>query len=306
MRLATVILDWNQPILTIKTIKSVTKSILPKNIKHTIYLVENGSSEKNIDTIQKSLPKKTTTKILIQKKNLGFCQGNNLGIKKAISDKNNLICLLNNDTRVDKNMYKILIQSILKNKKIGAVSPKIYFEKGFEYHKSYNKSQLGKVIWSMGGNMDWNNVYGSNREIDKVDSPELAADILNPDFLSGCCIMLSSKTLQKVGLFDDNYYLYLEDVDLSLRIKKTGQDLLVSGKAKLWHLNSGSSGAKSDLHLYFMTRNRIYFASKFSNPRTQFAILRESIKKLMFSKEEWEKRAIKDYFLHKMGRGSWI
>jgi len=256
--------------------------------------------------INKELSKKKNLNIIINLKNEGFCKGNNIGINQALQDGANYIFLLNNDVRLDKKCLTTLYKKITEKTKTGAVSPKIYFEKNYEYHKDrYTENQKGKVIWAMGGQIDWKNMYGSNIDIDKVDSKKIKP-IKNPDFLSGCSVLIKSKVFKKVGLFDENFYLYFEDVDLSKRIIDNGFDLVVEPKAKVWHINSGSSGANNNIHEYFITRNRLYFASKYASFRTQFALLRESLR-FYFKKNQspWKRKAIRDYFLSNMEKGSW-
>src|SRR5690606_37427416 len=87
--------------------------------------------------------------------NSGFSGGNNVGIKEAIKAEADYILLLNNDTIVDKNFLQELFNFAESHKDAGLIVPKIYFAKGYEFHKDrYEKNELGKIIWYAGGSMD--------------------------------------------------------------------------------------------------------------------------------------------------------
>jgi GT2 family glycosyltransferase len=156
----------------------------------------------------------------------------------------------------------------------------------------------------MGSQIDWNNIYGSNFGIDEVDHGQFDHRNLHPDFISGCCFLVNKDFFKTVGLFDDKFYLYLEDADLSQRAKKLGYHLKIVPQSVIWHLNSGSSGAASPLHDYFLTRNRLIFSSRYASLRTKFAVFRESVKHLLIGRQ-WQKIAVKDFYLGRLGKGSW-
>jgi GT2 family glycosyltransferase len=97
--------------------------------------------------------------------------------------------------------------------------------------------------------------------------------------------------------------MYLEDVELCMRIKKAGFKLMIDPNLKIWHKVAQSSSIGSPLNDYFLTRNRLVFGMKYASPRTKFALLREAVKKLL-SGSSAQKIAIRDFFLHRLGSGS--
>ncbi|MFA7676037.1 MAG: glycosyltransferase family 2 protein, partial [Candidatus Shapirobacteria bacterium] len=241
-------------------------------------------------------------KILDTKSNLGYVGGNNFGINYALENNFDFIILLNNDVIVDQNFLEELLK---ESNHYDILGPKIYFAPGFEFHKDrYQKKDLGKVIWSLGGKIDWNNIYGSNISIDKVDHGQFEKINENIDFISGCCLMASRGVFKTIGLLDKNYFMYLEDVDFCQRAKRSNLKLACIPKSVIWHINSGSSKSGGDLHDYFITRNRIYFAYKYASLRTKLAVFRESFR-LFFSQSKWKRQAVIDLYKHKMNKGSW-
>jgi GT2 family glycosyltransferase len=299
-----VVLNWNQPDLTIECLESVYK-LHVKNYELRVIVVDNGSSD---DSVQKLNTKKANAQwnvvVLETGDNLGFAGGNNVGIQHALNNNADYVVLLNNDTVVSGNLIDGLLRTYKENPKAGAVSPKIYFAKGYEFHKNkYGRDDLGKVIWYAGGKMDWNNVYGSNVGVDEVDTGQFEKT-KETDFATGCCVMFPKSVLEKVGLLDEKYYLYMEDADLCERIKKSGYKIFYTPHAHLWHKVSQSSGIGSQLNDYFITRNRLMFGMKYASLRTKFALIRESLR-FLISGREWQKIGVHDFYKRNFGRGSW-
>jgi len=293
-----IIVNWNQPDLTIECLKSIY-DLRCKNYELQIVVVDNGSTDDSVKKIQSS-----KLNVIETGENLGFAGGNNVGITHALENDADYVCLLNNDTVVDPGLIEGLLKTFKEYPKAGAVSPKIYFAKGFEFHKNrYDNNELGNVIWYAGGDMDWDNVYGSNHGVDEVDKGQFDS-IRQTDFATGCCMMIPAKVLQEVGLLNEDYYLYLEDVELCQRIHNSKYKILYTPYTHLWHKVSQSSGIGSQLNDYFTTRNRLAFGMKHASLRAKFALLRESIRFLLNGRE-WQKIGVKDFYLGKFGKGSW-
>jgi len=300
-QVAVIVLNWKQPKLTLNTIESILK-IKHSSFNYKIFLVDNGSPDDSIKIFNQEYKSNKLIKILNTKANLGYAGGNNFGIDYALNNNFDFIVLLNNDVLVDPNFLEELFK---ETNNYDILAPKIYFAPGFEFHKDrYQKKDLGKVIWAMGGQIDWNNIYTSNISIDKVDHGQFGKINNKIDFISGCCLMASRQVFKTIGKLDDTYFMYLEDVDFCHRAKMAGFKLACIPKSIIWHLNSGSTSGPGNLQNYFITRNRIYFAYKYAKSRTKFAIFRESLKNL-FSKSKWQRQAIIDIYLNKMNKGSW-
>jgi len=308
MKIFIIILNWNRAQDTIKCLSSVRKLKIINYILR-IVVVDNASKDNSIELINESIKSIKGTKsikgILIRnKENLGYAAGNNVGIKYALGKGADYVMVLNNDVRVHPASMIRIIEAAKKQSNFGAASPKIYFEKGFEFHKErYKKTDLGKVIWYAGGEIDWNNVYGKPRGVDEIDIGQYEK-VSETDFATGTCIFMSRKALEKVGLFNEKYFMYYEDTDLSLRIKKTGFKVLFIPEAIVWHKVAQSSGIGSDLNDYFTTRNRLYFGLKYARLRTRFALYRESLR-MLFRGRKWQSRGVIDFYFGRFGKGSW-
>lgn len=303
MKIFIVILNWNQPKLTIECVESLQKLKTKKGQQIEIDIIDNGSSDNSMELFHKVRTGKNRVITIETKNNLGFAGGNNFGIKYALDHFADYVMIINNDTVVDLNLLIELLKP-MEDPKVAITSPKIYFAKGYEFQKSkYKKNELGKVIWYAGGKIDWKNVYGVNLGVDEVDKGQFN-ESKEIDFSTGACFLASSKALKEIGLFNEKYFMYMEDMELSIRCKAKGFSVVYVPKARVYHKVAGSSGIGSALNDYFISRNRLLFGFKYASLRTKFALLRESVKLFIFGRH-WQAVGIRDYFLRKFGKGSW-
>lgn len=281
----------------IEDTKKCLESILSINSLELIQkIVVVNNSTTSIDFLC-SVSKKI--EIINVGKNLGFTGANNIGMSAVFTANCDACWLLNNDTEVDKNALQALLSNYDESTLLGS---KIYFYPGYEYHKNrYISDDLGKVIWYAGGIIDWDNIYASHKGVDEVDEGQYSQNC-DTEFVTGCSMFIPSFVWNKIGGFDNNYYLYFEDVDYCIRAKRNGFKLKYCAESIVYHKNASSSGKPgSSTHVYYQTRNRIYFASKFAKLRTKIAILREMLRKLFFGNET-EKEALKDIILARLGK----
>lgn len=268
----------------------------------TVVVLNNGSKEKL--TLDLTSYKNLSVTLIRNEENKGFSGGHNDVITYALKQKADYLLLLNNDTVVDPSFLLELVNQAEKSEKGGAFVPKIYFTKGEEYHHDrYKDAERGKVIWYAGGMIDWNNIIGKHVGVDEVDQGQFDK-VLETEFATGCCLLLRSDVVKKVGMFDPRYFLYYEDADLSMRIKKKDYTLIFVPSAMIWHGNAKSAGGSgSILQDYFTTRNRLLFGFTYASLRTKFALLREAIRFLRNGRE-WQKKGVRDFFSRRFGKGS--
>ena len=308
MKVSIIILNWNRKEDTLSCMKSLKESRI-KDFELEIIVVDNGSTDGSQQTVARYIKEAKKVgnrrwKLIELEENTGFVKGNNVGIKYALDAGADYIILLNNDTIVEQDCISNLVGYANKHKDIGLISPKIYFAKGFEFHKArYKDKDLGKVFWYAGGDIDWNNVYGSNHGVDEVDEGQYDKT-KETDFATGCCILIRREVLDKIGLLDKRYFAYYEDSDLSQRARKAGWKVVYYPFAHLWHKVAQSSGIGSGLNDYFTTRNRLLFGIRYVSLRTKFALIRESLKHLLIGRK-WQKIGARDFYLGRFGKGSW-
>lgn len=286
-----------------KNLLTSLKRIEKGNFHLQIIIVDNGSQT---PFRLESHEKKENITLLRSEENMGFAGGYNIGIRTALDQGADYILIINNDTKVYSDMLKNLMKTLESDSKIGAVIPKIYFAKGHEFHKDrYKSDELGKVIWYAGGFTDWKNIGSVHRGVDEVDRGQF--DKIEPvGFATGCCILFKREVLEKAGLFDERYFLYFEDADLSERIKRAGFSIYYVPTAMLIHINAASSGGPGNkLHDYFLTRNQMLFGFTYAPLRSKIALIRQSLR-LLFTGRQYQKQAIRDFYLKKFGKGTFF
>lgn len=303
MKLSLIIVNYNTPADTLECLASLKRAKLPARMHLQTTVVDNGSRDDSVATLSEAYPE---VKLLSTGTNLGFAGGNNVGIKSALeSESPDWVMLLNSDTLVPKSFF-VNLEHAISECDFDIFSPLIYFAPGFEFHRDqYQKSDLGKVVWYGGGVLDWANVYGSHAHVDEVDRGQFKA--CEPtDFATGACLMVKKKVFDHVGLLNEDYFLYLEDLEFCQRAKLAGFKVGFNPRCYLWHKVSVSSGGiGSSLNVYFSTRNRLLFGLKYAPLRTKIALLREASNKF-FTGTETQKNAIRDWLLHQLGRGTWL
>ena len=293
-----VILNWNGIKDTLECLSSIRK-LRSTNYKLQVIVVDNGSTDNSRTLLRKE--KKIT--LLENKKNLGYAGGNNVGIRYAVENGADFILLLNNDTTVSESFLNKFLDAAESHKEGGVFSPKIYFAKGYEYHKEdYHPNELGKVIWYAGGIIDWKNVLGSNYGVDDVDVGQYHV-IRKIDFATGACVFLRREVIETIGYLNERYFLYLEDVDYSIRARQAGWKILFVPDSHIWHKVSQSSGIGGASNDYYITRNRLLFGLTYAPIRSKIALLRESIK-LLLAGRPWQKKGVIDFYKQSFGKGS--
>lgn len=229
-----IILHWNDYEDTIDCVESLFDSKW-KNLE--ILIVDNNSIGDEAERLQKKFP---TIKIIRNKKNLGFAGGNNIGIRNALKNDSSFIFLLNNDAKVKKNCIPELIKKV-NNPTTGIAVPKIY-------------NQGTKKIQSCGDY--FNKKLGLSLHLKKNSKQAFEVNAA-----SGAAMMIKLDVIEKVGLFDEKFFAYYEDLDLCLRMKNKGYKILAVPSAEAEHKLSSSTNG-SLVKTYFKIRNVNYLMKK--------------------------------------------
>lgn len=284
-KVAVVILNFKVAEYAIKAVQSVLKST---HKSKEIIVVDNNSG----DDIEKRLEKYPEVKFIQTGDNLGYT-GNNVGIKKALQGDANYIFILNPDAAVTKDTISELLQGM---DKFGAdvANPKIYF--------SLTSARDSKKIWFAGKIFDKANVLGSHRGVDEEDHGQFDEPI-ELDDVTGAALMVKREVFEKIGMLDEKYFMYYEDLDFATRALKAGFKIMYLPQAVVYHANAKSAGLGSPLQDYFITRNRMLYARKFLSPRTQFALLREAWRNRNIPAR---KLALTDFLMGKFGKGGFF
>ena len=243
-KLAIILINFNNTSDTIACIDSVMKA---EYTLWKIFLVDNGSDDKSVNTLKKYIENKISKIDFIEEpQNHGFAGANNIAIERALDEGYEYIWMLNNDTEIDKNAIEPMIEVLHKDETIGAVGSRIFY---------WGTDK----IWFIGGYFDKKtgivNIYGKNKQ----DSTEFDESI-ECDYITGCSLMTTKSVLEEVGLLRDDYFLYYEETDWCTRAKKKGFHMKYCPHSRVYHKVGGASdGYKAPYIAYYNLRNRFIF-----------------------------------------------
>lgn len=239
-KVAIILVNFNGLKDTIECVKSIKKSTY-KN--YQIIIVENGSNDS--ENMKNSEYLNENALILYSKNNLGFSGGNNLGIDYALKKSFEYVLLLNNDTVVDPDFLKYLIEASIVYE-AGIVTGDIYF-----YH---NKNRL----WYSAGEYNWKTgrtIMCGNKKESRIPN--------EVNFATGCLMLISRKTLEVCGKLSDDYFLYSEDTDFCCNALKNSEKIIWTPKSKIYHKVSASTKENSPFQEYYLIRNNLIMTKKF-------------------------------------------
>jgi len=215
---------------------------------YDVIVVDNGSRDAHeADEIQKSFPGVTVIRL---KENTGFAGGNDAGINAALEYGSDYVLLLNNDTTVDPLFLDAMIAAAEADAHIGIVGAKIY------YHAE------PETIWYDGGSFSWRKGV-VHTHIGMRDKNPNDAVSRSTDFITGCAMLARMNVIKKIGLLEESFFMYHEDVDWCLRARAEGFLLMVASAAHMWHKVARSTSQMGELKLhYYDARNTLLLAQR--------------------------------------------
>lgn len=250
-----VVLNWNGKHFLKDCLNSLQK-VIYKNLE--IIVVDNASSDGSVEFIKKNYPE---VKVIKNKENYGFAKGNNIGFKAS---KGKYILILNNDTIITSNFFDSLVEDFEKDSQIACLQPQIRLldnknlldgvgafltPTGFLYHFGYLKDK-SKLKY--------------NKKISIFSA-------------KGACIFLRREVIEKIGLFDEDFFIFFEETDLCFRIWLAGYVVVYEPKSIMYHVGGGdttsSNSFQHEKRLYLSIRNMFYSYVKNFGTRNLLTIL---------------------------------
>lgn len=235
-----IIVNWNGKKYLVRCLSTaISQAYLNKEI----IVVDNGSADGSIDFIKEKYA--NAAKLIANSGNLGFAQGNNIGI---LQSRGGYILTLNNDAELDENCLSELVKAIESDERIGMCAPKILLK------SNHNKiDSVGHLIYQDGLSRQRGRLEADLGQYDKRE------EVVFP---SACCGLYRRKMLDEIGLFDSNFFMFVEDTDLGLRARLAGWKCIYVPEAVVYHNYSSSAGGYSALKAFFIERNRIWLVIK--------------------------------------------
>ena len=234
-RVLIVVLNWNGADDTVDCINSLQKQSF-KDFQ--ILIVDNGSKQKDYKKLS-LLKEKSNITLLRNEKNLGFAGGVNTGISYAIRNNYEFVCLFNNDATADKDWLNNLVKGFDKNESISAVTGLLLHEDG----KTIDSTGDYYSIWGM--------PFPRSRNEPTPNAPE-SGYVFSA---SGGATLYKTNLFKEIGLFDESFFAYYEDVDISFRTQLTGHKIYYTNDALAYHKQGATSGKIPGFTVYQTFKN---------------------------------------------------
>ena len=235
-RLGVVILNWNGRHHLLACLQSLVNCRPESDL---IVVVDNGSVDGSAEAVEASFPEVV---VIRNEQNLGFAQANNMGSRVAVERGCDWVLILNNDTIVDREALGLLM-SATAAPNVGVINPLIV--------------DMDNRIWFSGGTFKrWAGSISHSH--DPVDRDGGLLDITTA---TGCAMLVAARTVLELGPFDERYFIYFEDSDLSATLRRRGKRIVLQPAAVVQHKISADSlqNAPTGFFYYLNTRNRLLF-----------------------------------------------
>lgn len=236
-----IVLNWNLADQTIRCVETIASSTYPRV---EVVVIDNGSTDSSVDRIRSAHLELT---VLSLPENRGFAAGMNVGIRHALATGADWILLVNNDAELAPNTLQDLLEACPPG--VAVAMPRIDRLPGHTFwHAGARRSRLTGLPTPV-------------READLADGHPLIVD-----YVVGCVLLIDAHAFESVGLFDERYYMYYEDLDFSLRLGQAGYRMISVPRARAWHWIGASLRSDSSRRSYLQTRYRVVWCRSRPHP----------------------------------------
>jgi GT2 family glycosyltransferase len=256
-RVAVVILCFNGIELTLECLESVRSSSHPDV---DVMVVDNASTDGTARAVRAAYP---DVHLIETGANLGYAEGNNVGLRAALARGADLAFLVNNDTTLAPDCIATLAETAARRPRAGILGPMVH---------TWDE---GHIISSAGGMVDWDRADASNVGAGEVDTGQYPAR--DVDFVNGCGLMVTRAALETAGLLDPRFFMYWEETDWCQRIHKAGFDVRFEPAAHMRHKAPIHHRDLGPTTLYYVTRNRLLFFARHAPPARRVRALSRAV-----------------------------
>lgn len=234
-----IILNYNSADVLSCCLSSVFRVNFPN---FEVIVVDNNSQDGSLETARSQFPRCHCIKNSV---NLGYSAGNNVGIKFTLDHGADWVLLLNSDTEVTPDFLSRLMETAHKFPRAGILSPLVYDANG--------------KIWFAGGKINWRKMKTGHYFFPKNKTA------YKSEIISGCAMMIKKEVFQKIGLLDEDFFLYWEDADFSLRARRAGYELLIVPASRIKHREISEQTPKNKVY-WLVISGLIFFRKNAKGP----------------------------------------
>ena len=271
VQLSIIVVSYNTADLTVACLDSVSQLLKKHPVQAEVIVVDNHSTDNSVEQIKNLELKTKNVRLIENKSNLGFGKANNIGLKKA---EGKYVLFLNSDTLIEDLNFQELISVMDKDEKVGVLTVRVNLENGSldpASHRGFPTIWRSFTYFSKLEHITkyaplLNRMFGGYHLTHL--SPNTAHEIESP---SGAFFLTRKSLLDRVGGFDEKFFMYGEDLDLSMRIKNLGYKIFFYPNQSIVHLK-GKSGMKNEdgvvkgqTNQYFYDAMKIFYDKHYAN-----------------------------------------
>jgi GT2 family glycosyltransferase len=251
--LSIVIVNYNTKELLKQTIESIIKT--SSGFDYEIIVVDNSSRDNSVEMVRENFE---SVILIANSSNLGYAKANNMGINKAAG---RYVLLLNSDTIVLEDCLQACVKYMDNNKNIGALGCKVVLRNGELDHAC--KRGFPTPEASLYYLLKLDKLFPNSKRFGQYDLTYLPQDEINEvDVLIGAFMMVRKQTIDEIGLLDEDFFMYGEDIDWCYRIKAAGFINVYYPKQKIIHYKGASSRKRRFMTIYEFHRAMLLFYNK--------------------------------------------
>lgn len=295
-KVSIILVNYNGKKYNNKCIQSILQSTVKDRLQ--VIIVDNASTDDSLADLRTHWGQNEQVVIIEMDQNYGFSKANNEGIKWSIKHNINKFLLLNNDTEIDENAIEEMLK--IQKETLGIVVPKILY------------ADKPNTIWCAGGEFTTLIKKPKQRGLNQRDKGQYDKDSMC-EFANGCCLLLSREIIDKIGFWDESFFLYYEDTEYSLRALENGIPIWYCAKAVVYHkVNGSTKGNENPDSVYYISRNwlmcnKMYMKRRFLLFMCYYILNRAVWTLVWLISGKFEMgiailKGMKDYFLGKIGQ----
>lgn len=259
MKVSIVIVNFQTPQLVVDCLDALDNE-KSKDDQFNTFIVDNNSGDDSVKVLDAWINSSRYTsqhQLVVHTSNSGFSSGNNIGINASISE---FVLLLNSDTIVRPGAIDSLVKTLQDNPQMGMASPRLEWPDGspqescFRFHRPINELIRSAATGPI------------TKLFKRYEVPLRVSDkVLYPEWTSFACVLIRRQVFEDIGLLDEEFFMYFEDVDFCKRAREAGWGIIHNPEAHVVHLRGGSSPVKSQTakkkrlpRYFYESRSRYY------------------------------------------------
>jgi GT2 family glycosyltransferase len=246
-KVAAVVVNYNGKDVTLQAVESLRRMSYPN---FDLVVLDNASTDGSPEALARAFPDLLQVRVEV---NRGSSSGYAAGFRWAFEHGYDYVLLLNNDVEVEPDMLTELVKAAESDPRIGCVGPKCYF------HGDRQR------LWSAGGILRFRESITRERGYGEIDRGQYDRDV-DVDYVNGCAILIRRAAAEAAGMWDDLFYICVDDADFCTRVKQQGFRCLYAHRAVLYHMVAYTTGGYSPGRNFQFGRSGAIYVRRYANP----------------------------------------